>query len=164
MHASGAILDGQGLLFVGHSDAGKTTIRAMLQGREGVEVLGDDRNVIYRQPDGGNLGTGEYRTQGIWNSLGVKDISAASAPLRAILFLEQAPDNRLVRLDDRREAIKRLLACLVKPLVTAEWWDKSLIAVRDIVREVPCYTLRFDLSGGVVQVLRELCQVPASVE
>ena len=158
MHASGGIMDGQGLLFVGHSDAGKTTIRSMLQGQAGVEVLGDDRNVIYGRPGGAHHDTGGYRIQGIWNSISVGDVSAASAPLRAILFLEQAPDNRLVRLDDRREALKRLLACLVKPLATAEWWDKSLIAVQDIACAVPCYTLRFDLSGGVVQVLRDLCQ------
>ncbi len=136
IHSSGAIMDGQGFLFVGHSDAGKSTIRAMLKDEAGVEILGDDRNVIGRWPDG-------YRVHGVWSSMSVEDVSAASAPLRAILWLEQAPENRLIPLDDRMEVIRKLLA-------TAEWWDKSLLIAQDIARQVPCYILRFDLSGGGV--------------
>ncbi len=159
IHSSGAIMDGQGLLFLGYSDAGKSTIRAMLKDEAGVEILGDDRNVIGRWLDGAHPGTGGYRVHGVWASIDPKDISAASAPLRAILWLEQAPENRLIRLDDRMDVIRKLLACLVKPLATAEWWDKSLLIAQDIARQVPCYVLRFDLSGGVVGVLRRLCEI-----
>jgi MoaA/NifB/PqqE/SkfB family radical SAM enzyme len=151
IHSSGAIMDGHGLLFMGHSEAGKSTIRAMLKDEAGVEILGDDRNVIGRWPDG-------YRVHGVWTSTDPEDISVASAPLRAILWLEQAPENRLIPLGDRMEVVQKLLACLVKPLATAQWWDKSLTVVQDVAREVPCYILRFDLSGGVVEVLRRLCK------
>jgi hypothetical protein len=144
-------MDGHGLLFMGHSEAGKSTIRAMLKDEAGVEILGDDRNVIGRWPDG-------YRVHGVWTSTDPEDISVASAPLRAILWLEQAPENRLIPLGDRMEVVQKLLACLVKPLATAQWWDKSLTVVQDVAREVPCYILRFDLSGGVVEVLRRPCK------
>ena len=49
LHSAGAILDGKGLLFVGHSDAGKTTTVRMLQDQ--AEILCDDRNIVRRSGD-----------------------------------------------------------------------------------------------------------------
>ena len=160
LHSSGVILDGQGLLFVGHSEAGKSTISKMLQDSKGfptplgsVEVLCDDRNIVRRWPEG-------WRVYGTWSHGEWPVVSASFAPLRAIMFLEQATENRLTPLDGDREGeiVPRLLACLITPFVTADWWDKSLTLVEQMAREVPCYTLRFDKSGEVVNVLRELCQ------
>ena len=67
--------------------------------------------------------------------------------------LKQAKENRLVRLEDKKEILKKLLGCLVKPFVTAEWWNKTLDLISQIVREVPCYKLCFDKSGAVVELL-----------
>ncbi len=72
------------------------------------------------------------------------------------LFLEQALENRLVPFEDNKAIVVRILDCLVKPLSTADWWEKSLNLVEEIVREIPCYILRFDKSGRVVDVLRDL--------
>ena len=167
LHSSGAILDGQGLLFVGHSEAGKSTISKMLQGQ--MEVLCDDRNIVRKHPPppraGEGWGGGEgFWVYGTWSHGEWPVVSASSAPLRAILFLEKAPENRLVLLEDRREILRRLLACLIKPFVTADWWEKTLTLVERIAREVPCYILRFDKSGGVVEVLRAGCVIEAAHE
>ena len=70
--------------------------------------------------------------------------------------MEQAPENRLIPMDDRREIRRRLLACLAKPFVTADWWDKILSLVAEMAREVPCYSLEFDKSGRVVGELEGL--------
>ena len=155
MHSSGAILDGQGLLFVGHSEAGKSTISRMLQ--DHVEVLCDDRNIVRRQPDG-------FWVYGTWSHGEWPVVSASSAPLRAILFLEKAPENRIEALGDRREIVRRLLACLIKPLETTDWWEKSFDVVEQMAREVPCYTLRFDKSGQVVEVLKRLVESGAAAK
>ena len=158
LHSSGAILDGQGLLFVGHSQAGKSTISKMLTDRDLtgfgnlsglIEVLCDDRNIVRRQPE-------EFWVYGTWSHGEWPVVSASSAPLRAILFLEKSPENRLLPLDDRQEIVRRLLTCLIKPFVTADWWEKVLDLVEQMARELPYYVLRFDKSGGVVEVLREL--------
>ena len=159
LHSSGAILDGQGLLFVGHSEAGKSTISKMLTDQDltgfgnlsglQIEVLCDDRNIVRRQPEG-------FWVYGTWSHGEWPVVSASSAPLQAIMFLEQAPENRLIPLDDRREIRKKLLACLIRPFVTADWWEKSLTLVEQMAREVDCYRLRFDRSGAVVDVLRDL--------
>jgi hypothetical protein len=152
LHSSGVILDDQGLLFVGHSEAGKSTTVKMLM--DHAEILCDDRNIVRRWPDG-------FRVHGTWSHGEVPVVSGSSAPLRAILFLEKAPENRLTPLDDRREIVRKLLACLIKPFVTADWWEKTLNLVEQIAQEVPCYTLRFDKSGEVVEVLRDFVQARA---
>ena len=48
---------------------------------------------------------------------------------------------------------------IVKPLVTADWWEKMLDLIENIVREVPVYRLKLDKSGKVKTVLKEfLCK------
>jgi hypothetical protein len=146
LHSSGVILDGNGLLFVGHSEAGKSTIATMLRDR--VKILCDDRMIIRKRTDG-------FRIYGTWSHGDVPDVSPSSAPLKAIMFLEQAPENRIIPLDDRKEIIRRLLACLIKPFETADWWNKTLRLVENMTREVPCYVLKFDKSGAVVDVVAD---------
>jgi hypothetical protein len=38
-------------------------------------------------------------------------------------------------------------------MVTAEWWQEELDVLRQIVDEVPCYAMRFDKSGAIVEKL-----------
>jgi MoaA/NifB/PqqE/SkfB family radical SAM enzyme len=151
LHSGGLLIDGQGFLFVGHSDAGKSTtmqlIRRELGGR--VEILCDDRNIVRRWPEG-------FRVHGTWSHGDVPDVSSASAPLRAILFLEQATGNEIVPLSDRKLMWQRLLATLIRPLVTADWWQKEMDVLEGIVDDVPCYTMRFDKSGAIVSELEGL--------
>jgi len=55
-----------------------------------------------------------------------------------------------------REIWRRLLATLIKGMVTAEWWQKEIAVLKQIVAEVPCYALHFDRSGAIVDALRRL--------
>ncbi len=91
------------------------------------------------------------------------DVSSAGAPLRAILFLEQSAENEIVPLSDRMAIWKRLLATLIRPLVTADWWEKELDVLQRIVDEVPCYTMRFDRSGAIVPELEKLARWSGAV-
>ncbi len=147
IHSAGMIIDGEGLLFVGHSEAGKSTIVTQL--REHGEILCDDRMIVRRWPDG-------WRIHGTWSHGDVPAVSPASARLRAILFLEQATHNRLIPIEDRWEIIRRLPFFIVRPLITAEWWEKTLDLVGMIAREVQICRLQFDKSGEVINVLRKL--------
>lgn len=149
IHSSGAILNGQGLLFAGHAEAGKSTTVKMLQGI--AEILCDDRNILRRWPEG-------FQIHGTWSHGEVPVVSSASAPLRAILFLHKSAQNRLVFLENSKEILGRLLGCLIKPLVTADWWEKTLNLMEAVVREIPCYEMEFDQSGQIVSVLEALVQ------
>lgn len=147
LHVCGANFEGKGLLFAGDSGAGKSTMAMMLKGK--AEILCDDR-VIVRSLDEG------FKIYGTWSHGDVPDISANSVLLKAIMFLEKADENCLIHLEDKREIIKMLLASLVKPLVTVDWWEKALVLIEKISEEIPCYRLRFDKSGRVVDVLRKI--------
>jgi radical SAM protein with 4Fe4S-binding SPASM domain len=149
LHSAGMILDGKGLLFVGHSEAGKSTTVKMLKGKG--EILCDDRNIVRLWPEG-------FRVHGSWSHGEIPQISSASAPLNAILFLKKSEKNRLTPLDDRGAIIKTLMACLVKPFVTADWWNKNISLLEKIARDIPCYQMEFDKSGDIVLDLQRLLQ------
>ena len=156
LHSAGAILDGAGMLFVGHSDAGKSTItRLLMDAPLQIEILCDDRNIV-RRWEGDPRGRPCWRVYGTWSHGDVPDVSPASAPLRAICFIEQAEENTLTPLTDRGEITRRLLACVIKPFVTAAWWRKTLDLIEQMGREVPCHVMRFDKSGEIVAGLVRL--------
>jgi hypothetical protein len=147
VHAAGMVIEGQGFLFAGHSDAGKSTLVTLLQAHG--EILCDDRIILRRWPEG-------FRIHGTWSHGDVPDVSPNAAPLRAIFLLEQAPHNRLVPLEDRREIVRRLPFLIVKPLATAGWWEKTLDLVGQVAREVPVYRLQFERSGPLIDLIRSL--------
>lgn len=146
LHSAGMIIEGKGYLFVGHSDAGKSTIVELLRGR-GV-ILCDDRNVVCRREDG-------FRVYGSWSHGDVPDVSAASAPLGAVMFLNQSTENRIIPLDDELDIVKKLVSCMVKPFVTPDWWEKTLDLAEQMAEEAPCYDLYFDKSGEIEEVLED---------
>ena len=147
MHACGVVVNGQGLLFVGHSEAGKSTMTRMMQPH--AEILCDDRIIVRRWPEG-------FRVHGTWSHGEVPLISSAEAPLRAILFLEKATANALTPIENKKDILHKVLSHVIKPLVTVDWWEKTLDVAQQIAADVPAYRLEFDKSGRVVDTLREL--------
>lgn len=146
LHSCGVIYKKYGLVFAGHSGAGKSTMATLLRNR--VQILCDDRIIIMKHTEG-------FRIYGTWSHGDIQEVSAESAPLRAIIFLVQAKDNCLIPLEDGKEIRKRILACLVKPLETPEWWGKLLALVEVISQEVPCYLIHFNKNNQVAELLKE---------
>lgn len=147
LHAGGIILKQKGYLFVGHSEAGKSTIIKMLKDK--AEILCDDRIIVRKWPE-------DFRIHGTWSHGEIPDVSANSAPLKAILFLKKSKENRIIPLSSRPETIRKLLACTIKPLVTADWWEKTLSLIETLSKEVPCHSLEFDKSGRIVNLIKNL--------
>ena len=147
LHAAGVILNSQGLLFVGHSEAGKSTMVKMLQGD--AEILCDDRIIMRRWPEG-------FRIHGTWSHGEVPIVSPGAAPLRAIFLLEKADTNRIIPILDRKELIRLLPFFVIRPLITADWWEKTLDLFASVVRNVPVYRLQFDRSGAIKDLLKAL--------
>jgi hypothetical protein len=158
LHSAGAILNGAGMLFVGHSETGKSTITKLLmdtspdatdQPHLEFEILCDDRNIVRRWDD-------DWRVYGTWSHGDVPNVSPSSASLKSICFIEKANENKLIPLTDRKEIRRRLLACVIKPFVTADWWKQTLDLIENMATKVPCYQMRFDKSGEVVETLNRL--------
>ena len=148
LHSGGVVLNGRGFLVVGRSGAGKSTAMRLLNGH--AEVLCDDRNIVRRETGGG------FRVYGTWSHGEVPIVSSTQAPLAAILFLRQSTENRIDRMTDRVAVRHELLRTIIKPLVTADWWEKSLDTIEHIAGEVPCYEMRFDRSGAIVPLIEAL--------
>ncbi len=147
LHAAGMVRDGRGLLFSGHSGAGKSTTVKML--REEWQVLCDDRIAVRREGNG-------FRMYGTWSHGEIPTVSAGSAPLRALLLLEQSRENRLERIESRGEILKTLAFLVIRPLVTKAWLEKTYDLLGEISRTVPVYRLLLDTSGKVRDVVRDL--------
>ena len=144
VHAAGVDVGGHGLVFAGPSEAGKSTIVKLIGDRG--RVLCDDRVVVRKDPGG-------FRVHGTWNHGEIRRVSPGSAPVRAVFFLRQAAANRIDRVDDPRAVLSAFLPRLVRPLVSADWWERALDLAGEIVRDVPFYDLSFDKSGAIVDVL-----------
>ncbi|MGA2781894.1 MAG: radical SAM protein [Smithella sp.] len=175
MHSAAAIVNSKGLVFVGHSEAGKSTTIELLkaanrEGKLSAEILCDDRNILRYWPDkttgqkptsarvkgGKRNGNGRWLVHGTWSHGTTADVSPSSAPLCAILFLKQDRKNKIEPLTDRKKIWHNLLATLIRPMVTAEWWQKELDILERIVHEIPCYTMHFDKSGAIAEEIIRL--------
>lgn len=147
LHAGGVIDREAGLLFAGHSTAGKSSLMSLLQGR--AEILCDDR--IALRPDGDG-----FRIFGTWSHGDVPDVSPRSARLGAFFLLRKSERNAVESITDRRAFVRHLLDLVIKPLPTAGWWTQTLEVVERLAASVRAYELFFDLSGRVLGVLDDL--------
>jgi hypothetical protein len=112
-------------------------------------VLCDDRTIVRRN----GLG---FEVHGTWSHGEVPTVSAGKAPLAGVFFLRQAGDNRVQRIATPAAAARELLPRIVRPLVTADWWEDVLSLTGELARSVPFYDLDFDRSGRIVEKLEEL--------
>jgi hypothetical protein len=62
----------------------------------------------------------------------------------------------LVAIKQKRERLHRMLSYVIRPLVTAEWWEKTLDVLEKLAGEVPAYRLQFDKSGAIVDMLKQM--------
>jgi len=147
IHASGVAIDDEGLLFVGHSSAGKSTIARQLSHYG--KVIAEDRVAVRCMPDG-------FALFSTWCQFDLPTIDPITARLRAVCFIEKSETNRAILLTDRQEILRRLIPCLVKPFTDAEWWNMTLTMIDLLVQQVPIYRLPFNHSGRIAEILSAL--------
>jgi hypothetical protein len=147
IHSCGIDFHGKGILFAGHSGAGKSTMARMLKNK--AKILCDDRIIIRNESKG-------LKIYGTWSHGDVADISAGSAPLKAILFLKKAKNNFTLPLTDKKKIMQLLLSLWIKPFVTIGWWEKTLILIDKIADQIPCYSLYFTKDCKIINLLNGL--------
>ena len=134
IHASGVVINREGILFCGISGAGKTTLSRLWQKRAGVTVLSDDRVIVRKEQKG-------YVVYGTpWPGEG-QIASCQKAPLKKIAFLSKANENTLVPLE-KKEALHRIVAQCFPPLWDREGIDFALEFCGALLEAVPFF--RFD--------------------
>ena len=146
-HSDGMIIDGNGYLFVGHSGAGKSTIATMLQDKG--EILCDDRMIVRKQDKA-------FKIYGNWSHGTLPIVSASSAFLKAIFFLNQSETNIIKPINKTMDKVNTLISCMVKPLNSDKWWNSSLDLIEDIATTIPCYNLFFNKNGKIYEEIISL--------
>lgn len=148
IHSAGLIIGGSGFLFIGHSEAGKTTTTRLLSHSsvlntpdQKVVTLCDDRNIVRRYTHG-------WKLYGTWSHGEIEDVSASEAELRGMFFIQQDVRNVIIPMD-RKEAYQRLLATIITSYNSSEWWEKELKLIEKLVNEIPAYLMKFDKSGDI---------------
>jgi hypothetical protein len=144
LHSCGIVTPGgTGNLFVGHSEAGKTTTTRLWMEHEGTEVLSDDRIIV--REHGGQMVM--YGTP--WHGEAAF-ASPASAPLKRIFILEQGLGNKLYRLSPL-QAVSELFARSFVPFYEPKYVDAALDYLQALTESVPCYRYVFEPNQAAVE-------------
>lgn len=147
LHAAVIEWQGQGILFSAPSGTGKSTQAALWEAYAGATVINGDRAVI-RYIDG------QYRVYGSPYAGSSGIYTNLSAPVRAVVTLEQGKENSLRRLG-AVEAFGRLYREVTVPFWDAAFVDKVSAELLGLIEQTPVYHLVCRPDSGAVDVLRE---------
>ena len=134
LHASMAVVDGQALVFVGHSGAGKSTMAAIAE-QAGAVIPTDDRTLI----------TLERESVVGWGTPWMGSLerkSPASGVVAGIFLLKQASANRVEAME-ASSAVKEIFVRLVHPRLSSGEVTRTLDALEQLTLRVPVATLHF---------------------
>jgi hypothetical protein len=148
LHAACIRCNGRGILFTASSGTGKSTQADLWVTHHGAELLNGDRGILRRR-------------EGVWRAYGSPYAGSSqvhkqdSVPIRAIVRLYQAPENRVKRLTGL-EAF-----CAIYPHMTVNSWDawfvdRSITMTEDIINRVPVYELHCRPDREATEVLAAL--------
>jgi hypothetical protein len=134
LHAASAICAGRAYLFSGVSGAGKTTMTRLAPAD--ITLLTDEISYLRPSPDGysafGTPFAGELARSG----------ENCAAPVSALFFLEQGPENRIDELSSA-EAVRRLMRNILFFAEDQGLVEKLLATACEFVARVPIRRLTF---------------------
>jgi hypothetical protein len=161
LHGTAAEIDGQGLLCVGVSGTGKSTLARLLDAA-GATVLTDERPVLrqWPAPAAGTAPSAAFRVYGSpWPS-SAGFARNAWAPLKRIYFVEHGATDRITSLPPR-SAVSRLIHVATIPWQDPALLDPCLATVDALLRALPCAVLSFRPTPAVVDLIRADLRRPA---
>ncbi len=136
--------DGTAILLAGRSGAGKSTLSALCADA-GWSILNDDRALVYFRDD-------RVLVAGTpWHGSGRYAVPR-TVPLKGILFLNQAGENRLETLD-RASLLTELLQVTSLPLFLDEWATPVFAALNSLAASVPMQRFHFVRDSSAVERL-----------
>lgn len=144
LHCNGIKTADGCLLLTGPSGTGKTTLSRMLAAN-GYTFIGDDVMLLSGQGD-------RFYAHGLWCHGSQPVTSPGTFPLQGILFLEQHTGSRITPLPPSENRIIPLLSAFMKPVLPKEGWQQSFDFLESVTRAVPCYRVRFNLSGDITNL------------
>lgn len=151
LHAASAICDGRAYLFSGVSGAGKTTMTRLAPAD--ITLLTDEVSYLRPSADGysayGTPFAGELAKAG----------ENCTAPVSALFFLEQGPENRVDELSSA-DAVRRLMRNILFFAEDHGLVEKLFATACDFVARVPIRRLTFYPDARVWDEVRNFQGVP----
>jgi hypothetical protein len=151
LHAASGICDGRAYLFSGVSGAGKTTMTRLAP--SDITLLTDE--ISYVRPTA--AGYSAYGTP--FSGELAKAGENTSAPIAALFFLEQGPENRVDELAPA-EAVRRLMRNILFFAEDHDLVEKLLSTACDFVQKVPVRRLTFYPDARVWDEIRNFEAMP----
>lgn len=145
LHAAFISANGQGIVFTAPSGTGKSTQAALWEKYRGAEILNGDRVGLRKKEDGWyGYGLPYAGTSGIYR--------AENAPIRAIVMLSQAKENRIYPVS-AAQALR-----FMYPELTIHRWepvfvDRALALFSELCRDVPIYRLECTPDENAIRTL-----------
>lgn len=147
LHASFIRWQGQGVLFTAPSGTGKSTQADLWAQYEQAEIINGDRAAL-------------RRIGGAWSAWGLPYAGSSGiyrnegAPLKGIIILQQASENRI-----SRPAPAQIIRYLY-PEVSVHHWDPSFVdqvidRLMELVAEIPVYLLECRPDREAVELVRK---------
>jgi hypothetical protein len=135
LHGCGIEKDGEGILFIGESGAGKSTMANLWNADGGIEILSDDRIIVRKSGE-------NFRMYGTpWHGE-AQFVSPRGVNLKKMFFLRHAGQNEIHSLNGI-ESVQQLLKCSFPPFWDAKGMNFTLDLFSEMATAVPCYQLGF---------------------
>lgn len=145
VHSAAIEWEGRGIMFSAPSGTGKSTQAKLWSKFRGANILNEDRPAVKR------VGDQAYVCGTIWNGSSRK-YTNHRVPLTAIVLLEQAATNNIIRLDGR-EGISRLMPRCFLPYHDKELMGRAMDNLEGITKVTPVYLLKCRPDQEAVEML-----------
>jgi hypothetical protein len=150
IHSCGIARSRSGILFVGESGAGKSTMAKMWSEENGVDVLSDDRIIVRKK----NHCFWMYGTP--WHG-DASFVSPRGVTLERIFFLRHGQENSMKEIKGI-DPVSRLITCSFLPHWDPQGMAFSMDFFTDLVAHVPCYEFTFKPDRSVIEVVMEITE------
>lgn len=148
IHGCGVKHNDRGILFVGESGAGKTTMARIWSRESGVDVLSDDRTIVRQKGD-------HYLMYGTpWHGEG-KFGSPESVKLDQIFFINHGKENSILE-RNAAQAVTQFLKCSFPPLWDAEGMKFAMAVFSDLAAAVSCRELSFKPDRSIIDFVNRV--------
>ena len=145
-HASYIEVNGCGILFTAPSQTGKSTQAELWRQYRNAEVINGDKAAVRMEKTVTVNSLPFSGTSGICKN--------KTLPLKAIVYLSQAPENTVRRMG-ASEAVTALCQNVFADKLVSEEWSKTLNLLLDLVSNVPIYHLAYTPDVRAVEELEK---------
>jgi hypothetical protein len=134
VHSCGVFFNGEGMLFLGASGTGKSTLSSVLS-KQGASILSDDRIVIRKDSNGAFI----YGTP--WQGEAQFSLSKR-APLKKIFFIKHAQKNYIQEIKPA-DALARFISCSFIPFWNKKGIEFTIDFFSQLLIDYPVYEFGF---------------------